>query len=90
MQIDFITSQDLHEFKFELLQEIKQILNTQSGGNGGQKWLKTKEVLKLLNISAGTLQQMRNNGTMPFSRIGGTIFYDSEKIKQLIQESTGN
>lgn len=89
MEIEIITSQDLHVFKCELIEEIKKIVTNHSGVTNSRKWLKTKEVLKILNISAGTLQQMRTNATIPFSRIGGVIYYDSELINKMIQNHTG-
>jgi hypothetical protein len=30
----------------------------------------------MFNISAGTLQNMRINGTLPYSKVGTTILYD--------------
>ena len=49
-----------------------------------KKWLKSHQVRRMLNISPGTLQTMRNKGFIPFSRIGGTFFYDSIEIEKIL------
>lgn len=89
MEIEIITSKELQEFKCTLIEEIKQLLTNQSS-HATRRWLKTKEVLKALNISPGTLQQMRSNGTLPYSKIGGVIYYDSDQINKMIQNHSEN
>jgi len=41
-------------------------------------------VKKLLGISPGTLQNLRINGTLPFTKIGGVILYDYEDIQKML------
>jgi len=40
----------------------------------------------LLKISPGTLHSLRNNGKIPFTRIGGLIYYDAAEIDRVLQE----
>jgi len=84
MATEVITTDDLREFKIELLSDIEKLIKTYSG-EPTKKWLKSYEVRKLLNISPGTLQSMRMNGTIPFTKIGGTIYYALEDIYQMIE-----
>jgi hypothetical protein len=49
-----------------------------------KKWLKSYEVKKILNISTGTLQNLRSNGTLPHTKIGGLIYYDAELINKVL------
>jgi hypothetical protein len=85
--VQLLTKDDLHQFKEDLLRSIFGML--QAGTyKGPQKWLKSHEVRKLLGISSGTLQTFRNNGTIPFSRIGGLTFYDAEEITRLLGDAT--
>ena len=84
MSATIITTEDLLEFKLELLDDIKQLLNNQSG-NITKKWMKSPEVRELLSISAGTLQNFRINGTIPYTKIGGVIYYDYEEILQVME-----
>ncbi|QPH38745.1 helix-turn-helix domain-containing protein [Pedobacter endophyticus] len=81
--IELITKEDLKNFKEELLQDIKEMIKPQDSVN--KKWLKSSEVRKLLNISPGTLQNLRINGTLPFTRIGSIIFYKQEDITAILE-----
>jgi hypothetical protein len=86
MPTEIVTTDDLREFKIELLDELKEILK-QHHGQPSKKWLKSYEVRELLGISSGTLQTMRNNRTLPFTKIGGVMFYDYENIKKMLEEN---
>jgi hypothetical protein len=81
-----ITVADLAEFKNDLLVSIRHLL-LEKPSQPQKKWLKSYEVKKLLNISGGTLQSLRNNRTLPFTKIGGIIYYDSEDIDKMMQDS---
>ncbi len=89
MPTEILTTDDLREFKIELLKEFKQILAVHHG-QPSKKWLKSFEVRKLLGISPGTLQNLRINGTLPYTKIGGVIFYDYEDIKKMLKENQVN
>jgi hypothetical protein len=78
-----LTLDDLHDFKRQMLFEIKNLLK-EHVGEPSKKYLKSKDVRKLLNISPGTLQNLRVNGTLPFKRIGGVIYHDSEDIQRML------
>jgi hypothetical protein len=82
MAIEVITKDDLMEFRQELLKEISGLINKTPQQT--QNWLRSNEVRKLLNISAGTLQNLRINGTLTFSKIGGTIYYNNDDIMNLL------
>ncbi|TAN15367.1 MAG: DNA-binding protein [Chitinophagaceae bacterium] len=79
-----VTINDLLVLKSDLLSEFKKLLK-EAGGQPVKKWLKSYEVRKLLGISPGTLQNLRVNGTLPFTKIGGVIYYDQEDIKEMLQ-----
>lgn len=83
MPTSIITTDDLREFKIELLDDIKQLLTQQTKGTL-KKYLKSSEVMDMLQISPGTLQNLRINGTLPYSKIGGSIFYDWEEIQKVM------
>ncbi len=77
-----ITLEDLTEFRTTLLQDLKELLAKQSQPD--KKWLKSKEVRTLLNISHGTLQTHRINGTLTYTKVGGIIYYDQLDIDKLL------
>lgn len=83
MNVELITREDLREFKNELLNELKQIM--QPGQGQSKKWLKSSEVRKVLNISPGTLQNLRINGTLRFTKIGSIMYYKLEDINKVLE-----
>jgi hypothetical protein len=86
MAAEIITTDDLREFKKELLSEIKKLLHEQ-GGQPTSKWIRSNEVKKMLGLSPGTLQNLRINGTLPFTKIGGVIFYNLTDIQKMLAEN---
>ncbi|HNP08593.1 MAG TPA: helix-turn-helix domain-containing protein [Cyclobacteriaceae bacterium] len=89
MAANIVTLEDLHDFKQELLTEIQKLLSRRQT-TPARKWLKSHEVRRLLTVSPGTLQNLRVNGTLPFTKIGGVIFYDYEDIQKMIEENKCN
>ena len=86
MATSIITTDDLREFKMELLDDIKKILTQQASGIL-KKYLKSSEVMEMLQISPGTLQNLRVNGTLPFSKMGAIIYYDIEDIQKVMRNN---
>ncbi len=84
MPLELLTVKDLQKFKTELLQEIKDLLVLRDTPMG-KKLLKTKDVCQILRICPGTLQNLRNNETIRFKKVGGTIFYKHEDIERLVE-----
>jgi hypothetical protein len=89
MVTKIITPADLNEFKFDLLDNIKKLIDDKAERKQ-IKWLKSPEVKKLLGISTGTLQNLRINGTLPYTKMGGVIYYDYEKIMQAMEDNCVN
>ena len=83
MNVELITWEDLKRFKNEMLTEIKSLLKPSQGQS--KQWLKSYEVRKLLNISPGTLQNLRINGTLRYTKIGGLLYYKKEDIEKLLE-----
>ena len=82
MAVEIVTKEDLQIFKTELLSELQLMFNSKTGPT--KKWLRSPEVRKLLNISLGTLQNLRINGTLKTQKIGGIIYYDYSEIEKLL------
>jgi len=83
MNVELITREDLKQFKNEMLTEMKHLLKPGQGQS--KQWLKSYEVRKLLNISPGTLQNLRINGTLRYTKIGGLLYYKLEDIEKLLE-----
>lgn len=91
MKVELITKEDLENFKKELFEEIRKNRFQLKNTNQAQKqWLKSYEVRKLLGISAGTLQNLRINGTLPYTKIGGLMYYRYEDIRNLMNGVDGS
>lgn len=87
MAVELITKEDLNTFKIEVLNEIRQILKPRGANLSQKEWLKSYEVRKLLSISPGKLQNMRVNGTIEFTQIGGLMFYKYDDIVKLMESN---
>ncbi|WP_269225066.1 helix-turn-helix domain-containing protein [Flavobacterium eburneipallidum] len=85
MAIEVITREDLNEFRTLLLSDLSEILNSKPQQQ--KQWLKSTEVRKLLNISSGTLQNLRINGTLTYTKIGGIIYYAYSDLMKVLEEN---
>lgn len=89
MATTIITPEDLKNFKLELLEDIQKLLS-QRNEVPARKWLKSHEVRRMLTISPGTLQHLRVKGVLPYTKIGGVIYYDYTDIEKMLQENKSN
>ena len=79
------TKQDLLNLENRILDGIKGFLK---GGTKDQReWLRSADVRKLLGISPGTLQNMRINGTLPYSKVNGLILYNYSDMMKVLQDN---
>lgn len=85
MVISIATVEDLQGLKRELVEEIRGLLD-RGGLSPAKRWLKTEDVMRLLELSASTVQTLRRNGTLPFSRVGAVIFYDAKDVNRMLEE----
>jgi hypothetical protein len=85
MNIEVITREEFNSFKKEVLEALKPVSN-----NPERKFLRSSEMRKMFNISAGTLQNMRINGTLPYSKVGTTILYDYDVVLAILNENRVN
>ena len=84
MAIKVLTKEDLEDFKKELLEDIKGLFHSKVSGQ--KQWLRSAEVRELLNISSGTLRNLRINGTLRYSKVGGTIYYNYQDIEKMLNQ----
>jgi hypothetical protein len=87
MNIEIVTKDDLLAFKSDLLNELRKLF---SGKADEEKvWLKSKEVRQMLNISNGTLQNLRVKGLLHPSKLAGIYYYKRSEIIALLNAGTG-
>jgi hypothetical protein len=82
------TFDDLEQFRVKFLMDIKMMLEGHLNKTA-KRWLKSSEVRKILGISTGTLQSLRDNQKIPFTRIGRLIYYDAAEIDNLLASQKG-
>jgi hypothetical protein len=85
MSVAILTKDDLAKFKEELFDEIREVLN--EAKPHVKQWLKSEEVRDLLKVSASTLQTLRINGTLTYTKLGGIIYYDYEHIEKVMKHN---
>jgi hypothetical protein len=83
MAIEVITREDLNEFRSLLLSDLNTMFNSKPQQQ--KQWLKSNEVRKLLNISPGTLQNLRVNGTITYTKIGGILYYSNSDLEKVLE-----
>lgn len=55
--------------------------------NSLNDWIDSQDLMHILHLSKRTLQALRTNGTIPFSRINNKIYYKIEDIQQILQDN---
>ena len=83
MTNELLTREDLQQFRMQLLGELKEVL--QQSKQSTKQWLKSSEVRKMLGISHGTLQNLRITRSLPYTKLGGIMFYKSEDIEKILE-----
>jgi hypothetical protein len=81
---ELITKADLEHLKIEIKEIIINLIDDSFSKN---KWLKSNEVQKMLDISSGTLKNLRLNGVLPHSKIGGTMYYNYGDILSVLNKN---
>ena len=88
MAAEIITKEDLQEFGEKLVNQIVSILGKTT--QEPKRYIKTYQVKNLLKISSNTLQALRDNGTIRFTKVGGILYYKQEDIMKLLEGANKN
>lgn len=70
--------------KFEDFASRIEALCRFHGDKDLSEWLDNQDVCLLLSISPRTLQTLRDNGTLAFSRINHKIYYKSSDVERIM------
>jgi len=85
--LDLITKEDLQIFKAELFAELKNLGFSNSSAGMKKSWLRSVDVRRLLDISPGTLQNLRISGTLRFTKVGSIMYYKHEDIEKILKRN---
>lgn len=75
------------------IQKVEDIPHLKGGKKTGNKWLDHQEVCLKLKISKRTLQTLRDNGTLAYTKIGNRTYYlpgDVERIVRKVEDRRGD
>jgi len=78
--MEAITKQDLHEFREALLADIQKLI-TEKATPEPPLLVRSSVIRKTLNISAGTLFNMRVSGAIKGRKIGGSYYYNLREVE---------
>lgn len=73
-----------------LMERLKEFLDRQQESDSLTslaQWMDNSDVMRALNISQRTLQTLRSNGTLPYSQIGGKLYYKRADIETLLDRN---
>lgn len=68
---------------FEIFAEKVERLCREQEDLGEKEWLDSDDVCRLLCISPRTLQTMRENGTLAYTKISHKVYYRPEDVKSI-------
>lgn len=68
----------------ELIKEIETLLSNYQKTPINKTWLRSADVKKMLKISHGTLQNLRNKEIIKGHKIEGIFFYDADEIDRVL------
>ena len=54
-----------------------------------KKYYDNADMMQLFNVSGRTLQRWRDKGIVPYKRLGGKIYYLSQKVDELMAGNDG-
>ncbi|MDT7828355.1 helix-turn-helix domain-containing protein [Pricia sp. S334] len=83
MGASVVTTEDLMEFKSQLLSEFEHLMVEHTHPRP-KTWIRSGEVMERLGISHGTLQNLRNKKIIPCYKVEGLLFYDSLEIDDIL------
>ncbi|HPI30884.1 MAG TPA: helix-turn-helix domain-containing protein [Bacteroidales bacterium] len=72
---------------YEKVEDIKQLLEKEKNDYPLQdRWLDISEACQILFVSKRTLQSYRDNGILPFSQLGGKIYFKASDIQKHLEK----
>ena len=86
---EIITKEDLRQFGLQLLDKMRIIVQETTHTQTElvqPEWLKSKAVKKLLDISAGSVQNLRVTQKVRFKKVLGSYYYNKEDLQKLFND----
>jgi hypothetical protein len=81
MSAEIVTMEDLEKFRLRLLADLAKMLEKPKTVN---PLMRSGDVRKLLNISPGTLQNLRVKGILPYTKLDGSYRYSLPDVEKAL------
>lgn len=84
-----ITKEDLRQFGLLLIDKIQTVfedLNRSEKESFEAEWIRSKSVRKLLDISAGSVQNLRISHKVRFKKVFGSYYYNRKDLQKLFED----
>ena len=75
------------EFRKQFAGTDNPLLNEQPSDTPLEDWIDNQDVMQALHISPRTLQTLRSNGILPYSRIGNKLYYRKQDILKILSDN---
>lgn len=70
----------------DLSKRVEKIRDNNKPSLDGERYYTDKELAVKLKVSRRSLQDYRNNGILPYTRIGGRILYRASDIERTLMD----
>lgn len=87
MGLEVLTKEDLREFRAQLIEDFKKVIaEIKEPQTGIENGYKTSDVRKILGCCTNKLTALRISRQLRTKKIGGTVYYNKDDIKRLVDE----
>jgi hypothetical protein len=89
MMSDIVTKDDLRQFGLLLINDIRKIVEqteTSEKDTIHPEWLKSRVARKLMDMSPGSIQNLRVTGKVRFKKVLGSYYYNKTDLLNLFSE----
>ena len=87
MGVEILTKDDLQSFRLQLLSDIKEIIvRVLTSVDDKPEGYKTAHVRSMLGCSINKLVSLRTNHKIRVKKIGGTLYYNKDDVRKLLEE----
>jgi len=82
-----VENKDWEEFKRDIINEVRDVLESQFNTHSPKKWLTTSEAGELLNVKPRTIYLYSARHRLNPKKVGGILLFDRSEIEELIIKS---
>ena len=88
---EIVTKEDLRQFGLLLFDKMQAVFKDKDSGRIETlepEWIRSKSVRKLLDISAGSVQNLRMTQKVRFKKVLGSYYYNKEDLLKLFKDES--